>query len=40
MTSWHKGGVGKVNELIHGSVGNELMHGVMEKADELITAVS
>ena len=31
--SWYGGGVGKVDELIHGSVGNELMHKVAGKAD-------
>ena len=36
MTGWHEGGVGRVDELIQGGVGNELMHEVVGKADELI----
>ena len=38
MIIWHKGGVGRVNKIIHGSVGNELMlihYGGVGKVDEL-----
>ena len=36
LTSWHKGSVRRVDELIQGGVGNELMHGVVGRMDELI----
>ena len=36
LTSWHGGSLGRVDELIHGGVGNKMMYGVVGRIDELI----